>query len=435
MMTPDIPHIKKKVYQELYALADWMLKTKPWKRMQDTHAFVIVDPDTNERQLAVVMGNAEIVYALHLYQPEEGTRWYHNIQYYEDSPQSQHAGQFENRYLTIEFDDGSGLDEHDERLDDLYAPEDWFDEEAAFTVGYLDSVVFRSIVPAHAPWHPEPADTLRMLDGLRLLKRYYSDYFEEYAWAGYFVDPNESVITLPTFTLPPGAKRADAAAWHFAMEPFDVSVPKTIPHVPPDEMFVARLNSLPVEPGVSWEAGIIFSPTPVSDGGRPFFPVVPLVVERDTEWLSSSELSSPLEPREQIFRASITEAAITRGYLPGSILVGSPISELALADLAAARDIKVVPAPDDMALFHSAVKNFLEFTEFSEDEEEDDLEDLFEESCAQLNELMHERIGHNPSPAEITAFFSQLNHEGLPPEFLNDLALYMGLKLSPDDMD
>lgn len=155
----------------------------------------------------------------------------------------------------------------------------------------------------------------------------------------------------------------------------------------------------------------------------------PLVLERDTEWLGRSELSSPLKPREQAFRASITEAAITRGYLPGSILVGSPISELALAGLAAARDITVVPAPDDMALFHSAVKNLLEFAGLSEDE--GDLEDLFEESCAQLSELMHEQIGHNPTPAEITAFFSQLNRDGLPVEFLNDLALYMGLEIPP----
>jgi len=377
MMTPDIPHIEKKVYQELYALADWMLKTKPWERMQDTHVFVIVDPDTNERQLAVVMGNAGIVYALHLYQPEEGTRWYHNIQCYESSSQSQHAGQFDNRYVTIEFDEGSGLDEHDELLDDLYAPEDWFDEEAALTEGYLESVLFRSIVPAHPPWHPETADTLRMMDGLRLLKRYYSDYFDEYAWAGYFVDPDESVITLPTFTLPPGAKRADAAAWDFAMEPFDVPRPKTLPQVPPDELFVARLDSLPVKPGVSWEAGIIFSPIPVSDGGRPFFPLVPLVVERDTEWLGRSELSSPLEPREHVFRASIAETAITRGYLPESIFVGSPISELALTGLAAARDITIVPAPDDMALFHSAVQSMLEFTGLSMSEEEGDFDDLF----------------------------------------------------------
>ena len=125
---PISPALPEKLMKELFSLAGWFLQAEPWLKMYDSHTIVIVDPETGDRQLAVVMGNAGTLFAIHLYQPEEGTRWYSNMHLGGESPLALHNAQFDHRYLEIQWSDGSELDEHDEVLDDCFAPDDWFDD-------------------------------------------------------------------------------------------------------------------------------------------------------------------------------------------------------------------------------------------------------------------------------------------------------------------
>ena len=82
-----------------------------------------------------------------------------------------------------------------------------------------------------------------------------------------FAPDGEGVIRLPRFRLPPGGDRDRAEAWSFSIEPYAPPPPKPlVPEIPPDDMFAARLATLPVEAGACWETGAIFMQTPVVAG-------------------------------------------------------------------------------------------------------------------------------------------------------------------------
>jgi hypothetical protein len=404
---PEPPSLPEETWEELYSLSAWPLKNKPWERMHDYHAIVIVDPDTGDRQLAIVMGNAKTLFAIHIYQPEEGTRWYSNLQLHGGSPLASHCAQFDNRYLEVEFSDGSELTPYDEHLDDAFAPDDWFDEEDPEAI---DCVSFRAVIPGCPPWHPDLGEAKRMADALRLVRRYYEEYFDKYEWASFTLDEEKHSVSLPTFTLAKGARREDAKAWTFGMELFKAPGLKTVPEVLPDELFVARLADLKVKPGTTWEIGSVFSPKPMVDGERPVYPVFGVVAVQETGRAEGTEVLSSLEPRERIIRNSLTTAAQNVGYLPSNIGVGSPIAELGLADLAAARGITITPE-GTTALFNDMVQDLLQSPLFANDEildEDSPLSQISPEEITRIDNLMRNSPGADADPKELAAFMEEL---------------------------
>lgn len=406
---PEPPTLPKEIWMELYSLSDWILKNNPWERMYDHHAIVIVDPDTGDRQLAIVMGNAKTLYAIHVYQPEEGTRWYSNLHLYGSSPSSAHAAQFDNRYLEVEFTDGIELTPQDETLDDMFAPDDWFLEEDTDPEA-ISCVTFRAVIPGCPPWYPDLREARRMTDALRLVRRYYEEYFDEYEWASFTLDEEQHSVSLPTFTLAKGARRDDAKAWTFEMELFEAPGPKKLPEIAPDELFAGRLAGLKVKPGTTWEIGAIFSPKPMIEGEHPVYPLVGLVGVRETGRAEGSTAVSSLEPRERITRTSFAKAAQSVGYLPSKMIVGSPIAELALADLAAARGITVTPS-EPTPLFDDIAKDLLQSPLFANDEsidEDNPLSQISPEEMTRIDDLMRNSPGESADPVELADFMQKL---------------------------
>jgi hypothetical protein len=379
---PIPPALPEKLMKELFSLAGWFLQAEPWRKMYDSHTIVIVDPETGDRQLAVVMGNAGTLFAIHLYQPEEGTRWYSNMHLGGESPLALHNAQFDHRYLEIQWSDGSELDEHDEVLDDCFAPDDWFDEEDLDT---LSAVTFRATIPGCPPWHPDEQSALRIADTLRLVRRYYEDHFDEYEWAYFTLDEDDHNVDLPTFILPKGARRDDPKAWTFAMENFQAPGPKELPQVLPDDLFVARLESLKVRPNTT----------------------VAFIGVHETSRAEGNELLSALKPREQLLRSSLAKAVEAVGYLPAEIMVGSPIAELALADLAKAKGIKIT-GDQAMPLFDDIANSLMQSPLFLLDGEDSPLADIAPEEVQRINQLMRE-MPEGDSPKEAAAFIEKLS--------------------------
>lgn len=405
---PVIPEIPEQDMTALFSLADWFLKTAPWQTMYDFHAIVIIDPDSGDQQLAVVLGNAGTVYAVHLYQPEEGTRWYSNIHRNQDSPISSHTAQFDNRYLEIEWSDGRNMDDHDTLLDDSFTPDHWITSRFPDD---LDSVQFRQIKPGCPPWHPDLDGVKKMQDTLRLVRHYYENHFEEYEAASFSPDPEDESIELPTYTLPVGARRDDPSAWQFEMADFQIPGPKELPEVLPDDLFVARLDHFQVRPGTSWELGAIFAPQPMVCEGSLVYPVVAFVADRETSRAEGLRTVSSLTPRETLLRSSLQEAAEQIGYLPKEIVVGSPVAELALADLCRKKKIKVTPSAHP-PLFSAIVEDLMKSPLFHTDDEEDlptdfsPVEISFEDA-EEMQDLIAQ-MPENASPEEAAAWIQKL---------------------------
>lgn len=405
---PDIPEIPEDKIETLYSLAEWYPIARPWELMFDFHAIVIVDPKSGDRQLAVVMGNAGTVFAIHLYQPEEGTRWYSMIQLEGSTPLSSHLAQYDNRYLEIEWTNGADLDDHDAYLDDIFCPDSWMEEDDPTA---LNAVQFRQVKPGCPPWHPDLDSVDRMTDALLLVRHYYENHFKEYEWASFTIDLEEMAVELPTFSLPPRARRDNPKSWNFSMERFDVPGAKEIPEILPDDLFVTRLEKFKVQPGTTWELGAIFGPQPIVANGIPSYPTIAFVADHQTGRAEGSNLMPALAPRETLLRTTLQKAAESTGHLPEEILVGSPIAELALADLCRKKKIKITPS-ENLPMFNEMAEDLMNSRLFRSDDVEGFAENLSPgeisfEDAEKIQEVIRQ-MPENPSPEEAAAWIQKL---------------------------
>ena len=410
-----IPRVRTETYRELYALSDWMLKARPWEAMADFHCFVIEDPDSGDEQVAVVMGNAGQVYALHLYQPEEGTRWLARAHLSGGQDELLHTdGQYDQRLLEVEFTNENVLDEHDVWLDDEFAPDEWSEN---LEDGDLNCVTLRSVLPGCAPWHPTESEAARMLDGLRLLKRYYENHFEEYEWASFTLDDDLSV-EIPRFRLPKGADRKDVEAWTFGMERYQAPPPKALPEILRDDVFVARLADLPLK-RTCWEIGAVFIPRPAVHEGRPVYTVAALVVDSGNEFVESVEVGLASDCRANLIRRTLTKAASKRGCLPEEIAVASRVAELALKELSVEKGVKVSPV-QQLPSFDEAAMSLLKAPGFGGMDAGDEIDEkamdmLGDASPAEIEELegiLRDMMEASNDPFALAGMLKELEGKG-----------------------
>lgn len=412
---PTIPPIEDKIYEDLIEAARWPVTAKPWRRMADTDCFVVIDPETGERQIAAVMGQGDQFYALHLYQPEEGVRWLARLHLSEARDrQCAHDAQFDQRLLEAEFTDGADLDPHDEELHERFGPltsNQTPKRSGRRSVTRLKALSLRAIHPGCPPWHPSQAEARRLLDGLRLLRRYYTRHLSELGWA-VFVPDGEGEVMLPTFRLPDGARRDDPEAWTIELESIPLPPPKQVPNVSADDLFVARLSRLPVKPGTRWEQGALFAPNPILDEGIPVFPVIGFVAVVETNRVEGAEVVSSRLNRAVLLRRSFSKTASNMRYLPETLVVGSPIAELALADLAQETGIQIVAGTEGMPLFNEMAQGLLNSPGLRpphDDEEVPDFSSLPAEALKEIEGLMRSMAEGDPDESDIERLTQQLN--------------------------
>ena len=72
----DLPLVPAKLMKRLFKEALNVLKLSPWRNIPDICPFVLVDPETHEKQIVCVMGNAGELFGVQVYLPTEGTRAY-----------------------------------------------------------------------------------------------------------------------------------------------------------------------------------------------------------------------------------------------------------------------------------------------------------------------------------------------------------------------
>lgn len=73
------PKKSEPTLSEVYQLAEKFKKIAPWKYMKDDDVFAVQDPDTGENVYCCVMGNAGQIFALGIYDGEEGIQSYLNL--------------------------------------------------------------------------------------------------------------------------------------------------------------------------------------------------------------------------------------------------------------------------------------------------------------------------------------------------------------------
>ncbi len=360
----------KKLYEE----AAWMEKARPWVNMIDINTFVIVNPENGEKQLASVMGRAGQVFGLHLYQLDEGVRWFLKSQLQHSHLNLlTHEGIYDQRVIKLELLDISEVENYDIELEERYGSASMgvdFNKD----IGGVSCVAMRNVVPGSPPWHVGEPEARRLLDGMHLLHRFHEKEMDEYDWAVFLpeFEGDELSVTLPTFTLPESKrdsnKRDDASEWELTMEKWVLPGAKELQAVPDDELFIARVKEHGLESSEVWEVGAVFLPSSVVSEGKPCYGVAGIMAVVSNGMAGGLTVEPSANCRYTLIRRVIEKSANSLGYLPGEIRVGSPVAEGALASMGEKLNIKITPVhdPEGMEVFNEVVSSLLELPMFSE---------------------------------------------------------------------
>lgn len=318
-----IPDLSEQTLSELFSRAEKVLKLKPWKHLNDTDWFGIRDPESGETHIASVMGASRHFFAVQVYLPEEGIRFWND--FIRTGEPNHHLGIREMRMVSCEFVDWNeeDLDETDMDRNDRYADED-------LDVDGLDSMVFRSTLPGCINWHPDEAEAAKILDALRLLPVFLQQSFF-LSLKCEKTDFSNPLPKIPVFELKKNGDRSKPADWKISIKRFPKAAP--IQDFLPDELFSARIAAFKVKQDETWEIASDYLKTPVVVNGRPTWMTATVAASRNSGLALGSTLHPLADPKENALRKSFLAAAAQTGFIPGTILTRSDIAAKTFADL------------------------------------------------------------------------------------------------------
>ncbi|MCH7227837.1 plasmid pRiA4b ORF-3 family protein [Haloferula sp. A504] len=314
---PVVAALPDPLLEQLFAAAAETLKARPWEKLHDTDWFVIVDPDTGATHIVAIMGAARQFYAVQVYLPDEGIRFWNDF-IHNGAPNTQ-LGQYRQRMVSCEFvafntDD---LDETDMDRNDTFVDPD-------FEPDHLDSFLFRATHPGCVNWHPDESEARWILDALRLVPRFLKQW-KKLPHKCYQHEPGDLMPWIPCYRLPENKDRARAADWELTTIRFpEVDAPDTYLT---DELFPARLDAFPIQKDETWQIGNNYFGKAVFIGGRPTWLMLHAIASETTGFALGAQLLPCTEPIEVGLRKCLLKAASETGHLPATLKVRSPLAD------------------------------------------------------------------------------------------------------------
>jgi hypothetical protein len=310
-------------WKALYEIANRLRQSEPWRNLTDTDLFALQDPATQQIGLVSVLGNLGEVFAVQLYLPPEGLQFW--LQFFRKGTPNPILAQFKLRMLEVSFVPKKALTSPDLALGKQLA----LGTPKSRTNGYPQ---FRSYRPRCLPWYLEAEEVhlLRIALDASLEFAARRNRGEE-PW---LIDDSTG-DELPVLSIyRPTAEQS--GGWSVRRERLLVpqgSLQKPAAGEILDELTTHRLPALPIRDEV-WQAGASYLPVPLTDGGRPVYPVAGLVVNETGDEVLQPVLNDDprLEPAWTVLRA-VAAAAIRRGGLPRLIRVGTNEAQSALERL------------------------------------------------------------------------------------------------------
>ncbi|MDA0767287.1 MAG: plasmid pRiA4b ORF-3 family protein [Verrucomicrobia bacterium] len=328
-----MPEMSEDLREELFGLAYKVRQSEPWEEYCDQDWYGVRDPETGELQIVSILGMDGKVFALQLYLPEEGIRFWNGV--IATGELNQNAALFDLRMIECEFCGKDGLPEEDLEWNEQFPPEG----VRKGTNGYVS---FRSHRPEHYPWFIEEEEGRMLANALRLLPVFgeFTEHVEEEA---YYNTRRGENPRIPIFGLKEGGDPRDAGDWKGSVSEFPIAPPKVVPEVPRDDVFHARMGKLKTKKGTTWEIGSFFLPGPAPVGGRLVYPTLTVTAPHESLALPAPLIGSPTDCRMAMQRKSFAAMAEEKGYLPETLLVASPLTEAAFEELAASSGLEILP--------------------------------------------------------------------------------------------
>jgi len=303
--SPRAPTIPLELWHELYQAAARFQLLAPWQWMDDTHVFGI----NNEHgvRLATVIGNMGEVFGLASYRGGAGASFLLRLRRGEFSPENPDARYYQDALL-VDYVPRQRLRKEDRAIIQQLGFQPPVRKPKLFPE-------FESHKPGYVPWFVDEAEARLLLDDLRkavpfaeLLRTnlaiYDSRQENEFPFLSAAVSEPLTLAQLEWHTISPVPPPAD-------------------PPVDAHTLDLAPLLALPQPPQSAWELTAFYSPMPVGEPPRPYYPKIALGVDAGTGMILAFQLTGPDQTMVQTAAHGLIKAIQASGCRPAAIRMDS----------------------------------------------------------------------------------------------------------------
>jgi uncharacterized protein DUF6930 len=322
-----LPPVAPKTWNALFTAATDFAALKPWEFAYDSDAVGLIDPETGERRIATVLGNAGEVFAAVFYR-RGGLRWI--LSMLSDSPNPE------------DLNNSDGMDCL--KLEFVPKRELWKEDlavlkTAAFKPFGKGAVwpQFRSSDPGWHPWHINQIEADQLLVDLPRLTAFCRMFKQHPAL---FDKRDATEIPFIPTTLPVRPLAPEDLNWQPLILPPNAIDPFQIPG---DKL--EKLRSLKHAPEMECEFDSTLLPGgSFIENGRPCFGRFSLLVEKQRGLVIGMGVhGGALSPGDAAGKG-LTEGLLMAGQLPGKIYIGGSRFQAVLKPLCDELEIQLIPA-------------------------------------------------------------------------------------------
>jgi hypothetical protein len=321
---PPAPIVPLDVWRELYQAAADFQVLAPWRWMDDRHILGI----NNERgvRLVSVLGNIAEVFGLASYRGSAGANFLLRLRRREFAPENPDACFYQDALLAD------------------FVPRNQLPKEAQALVRELDFQPpvrkpklypeFLSYKPGYVPWHIDESEARLLLDDLRKSFR-----FAELLQAQPTLFDCRQENEFPFFPIAVAEPLTIAQfEWHI-VAPIPLAADQA---VDPRDFDLPPLLALPRPSGTAWELTAFYSPQPIGEPPRPYFPKMALGVDAASGMVLAFELGTPNKTMAQAAALGLVKSIQASGCRPVTIRVDSASLFRTLRPMADALGAKLV---------------------------------------------------------------------------------------------
>ena len=299
--SPPAPTIPLDLWRELYQAAASFQLLAPWQWMDDTHVFGI----NNEHgvRLVTVLGNMGEVFGLASYRGSAGANFLLRLRSGQFAPESPDARFYQDALLV-----------------DFVLRKDLRKEERAIIqqIDFQPPVrkpklfpEFQSHKPGYVPWCIDEAEARLLLDDLRKAVP-----FAELLRTNLTLYDSHQENEFPFFPASVSEPLTlDQFEWH-TISPVP---PPADPPADTNAFDLPPLLALPQPPESAWELTAFYSPTPVGEPPRPYYPKLALGVDAATGMILAFQLAAPDQTMAQAAARGLIQSIQASGHRPAVI--------------------------------------------------------------------------------------------------------------------
>lgn len=289
-------------WQNLYNAAIEFKEIACWNWMYDSDLFGVQNPENGEMGYCCVLGNLGEVFALAAYLGTDGLEGYLKMQSGEVLSGDIQALHIQ-KCLMASFEDRKFLDKPDLQV---------IKELGLKFRGRHSWPLFRSYRPGYFPWYLTKGEAsflaLALQQALEVAQRFKEN--ED------FLTPPQDHLYLVRVPVEEGGTINWRNEW---LEPPPLQE-EEVKAEPIDEVRLERIKKAASRQQGIWEVDFFYAPTPVKEGGRPYYPRVFLWVDQRSNLILDTHLARPSEYRPE-FPEKLLNLIENTHFLPQEILV------------------------------------------------------------------------------------------------------------------